>query len=389
MPAMYRKPRFRSAWVLFGPVLLLAGCESPTGPNDGRVLDLSHIPLAVAGGLTFSAISVGGNHTCALAEGGQAYCWGSNYGGALGDGTGSFSSSRSAIPVRVAGELSFSSLSSHDEGTCGLTRTGALYCWGGSASLCPEFCNVAPTLMADAPAFISIGAASSGLCGLTEQGAAHCTSRLGSHAFVRVLTSAPPLAAVSFGQGSTSDSAHFPGVCGIGIDGVTYCGIDERVPGDHLFSSVSAGYGYACGITAGTVHCWGSNSVGELGRGYWSEWDPQSGSPAPVVGPTQFSAVASGYNHSCALTPAGTAYCWGEASGGKLGHQLVEPCVRVHHWYSNSYTTWECYPRPHKVSTELTFGAIDVLSHHTCALTLEGKAYCWGANTYGQLGTGK
>lgn len=84
------------------------------------------VPVPVSGGLGFASISAGG-HTCGVTPGGQAYCWGWNQFGQLGDGT---TDSR-LTPVSVAGGLLFATVAtgggSH---TCGVTPTGEAYCWG-------------------------------------------------------------------------------------------------------------------------------------------------------------------------------------------------------------------------------------------------------------------
>ena len=41
---------------------------------------------------------------------------------------------------------------------------------------------------------------------------------------------------------------------------------------------------------------------------------------------------------------------------------------------------------PRNVSGELRFTTISAGAHHDCGLTAEGRAYCWGRNTTGQLG---
>ncbi len=86
------------------------------------------LPMAVSGGLTFTTLSAGGLHTCALTASGAAYCWGSNSGGELGDGT---ITPRSA-PVPVSGGLAFTTIVAGNSNSCGITTSGAVYCWGAN-----------------------------------------------------------------------------------------------------------------------------------------------------------------------------------------------------------------------------------------------------------------
>jgi alpha-tubulin suppressor-like RCC1 family protein len=60
----------------------------------------SLVPVAVAGGFSFAAVSAGSGHTCAITSAGTAYCWGFNDDGEIGDGTGT---SR-AMPTKVVGQ---------------------------------------------------------------------------------------------------------------------------------------------------------------------------------------------------------------------------------------------------------------------------------------------
>jgi len=85
-------------------------------------------PGLVVGGLTFVQL-VAGAAECGLANSGQAYCWGSNNTGQLGDGT----TTDRASPVPVAGALSFSAIAAGAGHTCGVTATGSVYCWGYNA----------------------------------------------------------------------------------------------------------------------------------------------------------------------------------------------------------------------------------------------------------------
>jgi len=72
------------------------------------------------------SVTVGAVHTCALLSNGEAYCWGQNLHGQLGDGT----AENRALPVQVEGGLSFVSLYAGGAVTCGLADDGARYCWG-------------------------------------------------------------------------------------------------------------------------------------------------------------------------------------------------------------------------------------------------------------------
>src|SRR5207253_2529824 len=80
--------------------------------------------------LTFAAVSAGNSHTCGVTISGAAYCWGR--GGILGDGT----SSDQTSPVPVAGGLRFRMISAYVgpyvDRTCGATGAGAAYCWGAT-----------------------------------------------------------------------------------------------------------------------------------------------------------------------------------------------------------------------------------------------------------------
>jgi alpha-tubulin suppressor-like RCC1 family protein len=71
-------------------------------------------------------LAAGAVHTCALVQGGRAFCWGQNLQGQLGDG----STTNRPRPVPVAGGLSFTSIHAGGAQTCGYTASGAEYCWG-------------------------------------------------------------------------------------------------------------------------------------------------------------------------------------------------------------------------------------------------------------------
>ena len=107
------------------------GGQLGDGTNDD-----SNVPVAVStdgalAGKTVTAISSSGAHACAIADD-QAYCWGSNWGGQLGDGTTDDSnvpvavSTDGALAGKIVTAISTSPTGHH---TCAIA-SGEAYCWG-------------------------------------------------------------------------------------------------------------------------------------------------------------------------------------------------------------------------------------------------------------------
>jgi alpha-tubulin suppressor-like RCC1 family protein len=87
-------------------------------------------PIAVLGGIPFSAVDAGGAHTCGVTPGNRGYCWGYNVFGQLGDGT----HTQRLTPVPVAGGKLFGSVDTGYYYTCGVTPGRRAYCWGNNGS---------------------------------------------------------------------------------------------------------------------------------------------------------------------------------------------------------------------------------------------------------------
>ena len=77
---------------------------------------------------SFSQFTSNGGYTCALTTTGQAYCWGLNNQGQLGNN--STTNSRIPVAVQMPAGVSFQSIAAGYYHTCALTTTGQAYCWG-------------------------------------------------------------------------------------------------------------------------------------------------------------------------------------------------------------------------------------------------------------------
>ncbi|MGB8215420.1 MAG: hypothetical protein WCE68_17860 [Anaerolineales bacterium] len=309
--------------------------------GDGKTAD-RHTPVNVnglAGGV--SAIAAGGNHTCALTTSGGVKCWGYNGYGQLGDGT----TTDRHTPVNVVGLASgVSAISAGGNHTCALTTGGGVKCWGyngygqlGDGTTTNRHTPV--NVIGLTGGVSAIAAGGDHTCALTTGGAVQCWgwNHLGQ-----------------LGDGTTTNR-HTP---------VNVAGLTGGV------STIAAGADHTCALTTeGGVKCWGYNGYGQLGDGTTTDRH----TPVNVAGLISgVSAIVAGGDHTCALTTGGAVQCWGRNHSGQLGDG----------------TTTNRHRPVNGLGLSGGVSAIAAGGDHTCALTTEGYVKCWGYNNSGQVGDG-
>jgi alpha-tubulin suppressor-like RCC1 family protein len=81
-------------------------------------------------------------------------------------------------------------------------------------------------------------------------------------------------------------------------------------------AAIAAGDHHTCAIlVGGDVKCWGSNGLGQVGDGTFSN----RAQPKSISLPAPATSLAAGRNHTCVASGAGGAWCWGDATDGQLG----------------------------------------------------------------------
>lgn len=281
------------------------------------------------------------SHGCVLTQTGGVRCWGDNSSGQLGDG----STQDRLTAVDVVGLGSGVQAVRTGRGhTCALTTQGAVRCWGrntfgqlGDGSTSNRLTPTPVTGLNSGVVAISLGDAHS--CAITSAGAVQCWG----HNFLGQL-----------GNNSDSDRP-IPGA----VAGLT-SGVQ----------TISAGHHHTCAVlSTGGARCWGYNLGGQLGDGS----TVTRFAPVNVSGlGSGVAAISAGVLHTCAVTGAGAAKCWGNNVLGQLGDGTV----------SNRLTP---------VDVSGLGSAVAMLGaghYHSCAMLVSGAIRCWGNNYYGQLGIG-
>jgi alpha-tubulin suppressor-like RCC1 family protein len=324
-----------------------------------------------AGGTGFlagvSKIAGGSNAFCAVTSGGNVYCWGNNSNGQLGNNSGGVGQ-HSSTPVEVVGVggtgflSNITSVSVGYEEACAVSSAGLVYCWGAGTN---GQLGDGLTNDSDIPITVVSTSGTGTLTGVTAVSAGFfdtCAVASGN-VYCWGLNSLGAL-----GNNNQTSTTGVP-VEVVGVGGTGFLsGIN----------TVAVNSNSACAISGGLVlYCWGNSGNGQLGTGSTGT----SATPVEVLGVgdagdlLNILGVSIGISDSvCAYSTSGTPYCWGANAYGNLG---------------NNSTTQETLPvnvlNPTASANFSAVSSISTGSHFSCAMS-SGHGYCWGDNTFGELG---
>ncbi len=268
--------------------------------GDGTTTD-KNTPVATNNTLLGSSvveIGVGIYHTCALKSDGTVYCWGYNGYGQLGDGTGTGSST----PVATNNTLLSSSvveIAAGESYTCALKSDGTVYCWGvnfigqlGDGTGTHRSTPVATNNTLLGSSVVQITAGANHACALKSDGTVYCWGR--NH-FGQLGDGTGPDKNTPVATNNTLLSSSVVEIaagenhaCALKSDGTVYCwgdnyysqlgdgtGTGSSTPvatNNTLLGSsvvqITAGFRHTCALKSdGTTYCWGLNVSGQLGDG--------------------------------------------------------------------------------------------------------------------------
>jgi alpha-tubulin suppressor-like RCC1 family protein len=350
------------------------------GNNDLGNDALSPVSIAVPGGGSWTSAETAFQFTCGLSSG-KVYCWGSGNTGRLG--TGNTTTQDTPTQVTSPGSTGWSGLSTGHDFACAL-RTGSMYCWGYNAY--GEFGsgtttnNSTPQLNSGGSSWTSVVTGYDSACGFKSANL-FCWGRgeEGGTGQGDLLNQVDPVAvtAAGFTPSILMDSSSSRIVWVIASNGKLWGWgrFFDKVPDVTQVGAVStwkaptAGLRHFCGLQgAGTLWCWGQNTDGRVGDGTTT----RRAAPVQIGAGTDWTAVGAGEAHTCGIR-ALAMYCWGSNADGKVG----------------ANTATAAYSNPTAVSgTNNNWASVSVGSNHTCGIRTTGALWCWGDNTTGQLGVG-
>ena len=383
------------------------------------------VPVGTVGDTGWTNVSAGTDHSCGIRSG-MLYCWGSNAGNRLGDGT----TTQSTVPVRIGTDAAdWDQVAAGRFFSCAGRSGGKLYCWGTDGTgkfgegASAATVHSTPWRIGTNADWDQIAVSHNGYaCGI-RNGELYCWGNNGNS---------------QLGNGSTTSATVLTqvGTVGVGIwsdwkqvavsSNNTTCGIRSPVVGgvtqDLLYcwgyngsgqlgdgtttqrnaplqvgsatnwDQVAVGDAHVCavrstvvgGVTNDNVYCWGGNGSGQLGKGSVLASSGSALSPLRVGTDSDWTHVASGSNYGCGIK-AGDLYCWGSNSSGQLGignttASTTRKLVTVAGTPAGTVSEWT---------------AVSIGGSYTCGIRQEvlnnvtsQNLYCWGSNSAGQLGDG-
>jgi len=384
------------------------------GTNSANITTPVQVLGGEAGGTYLSGIvniSLGYNNTCAVKNDGTIYCWGYNYIGQLGDGTGT--ARNTPVQVCSAGNAAtdgtcnnsfltgISKVITSAFSTCALKSSdGSVYCWGNNSGGILGYLangtwdNAAHPVPVQVPGGEAGGTYLTGIVDISltkgqPAGYRNSACAVKSDGTVFCWGVAPGVDLYGqLGDGTTNSNITPVQVCSPGNTAT-----DGTCNGSFLtgISKISGSFFSTCAVKSsdGSVYCWGRNGQGQLGDNTTTQRNVPTqvlgvGGAGYLTGINNVSGAAGGGSTRgsfCASNNNGAVYCWGDNYYSELGDDTgIQRSIPVSvKGLTTGYLTGAA------ANSNSISSGVD----SSCTLkSSDGTVYCWGSNSYGQLGNG-
>lgn len=298
----------------------------------------------------FSKISVGQYHNIGLKPNGMIYTWGNRSNGLGSLGLGSATGPAILAPTQVGTATNWSFVSTGKYNTFAIKNDGTL--WGTGRNIHGELGNGTFGSGQVLYNFAQIGTATDWK---TTSGTVDCTIGLKTNGTL-------------WGWGFNNNGQ-------VG-DGTT---IEKHIPvqigTDINWKAISSGIiSFNIALkTNGTLWGWGVNGGAVcLGLGPGTSTIAYYTSPIQIGTDTDWSNMASGFQHTLALKTNGTLYVFGGGSNGSGGNGLTDMN----------------FLNPTQIGSDTNWTQVSAGANTSYAIKTDGTLWAWGQNDYGQLGDG-
>ncbi len=338
-------------------------------------------PAGVSTDFTYVQVSAGTDHSLAVGSDGYAYAWGNNNNGQLGNNITSFSS----VPVRVCDPSTGSNVDTGLKAiqvsagrlfSLAIDQDGNTWAWGNNDNGQLGNGNTRGT---NTPQSVLLD------------------PKHASTVLKAVQVSAGDFHSLAIdqdgntwawgrndygqlGNGNTSGTNANPTPSSVLLDPKHASTVLKAV-------QVSAGGSLSLAIDQdGNTWAWGHNDYGQLGNGSTSSLRnpvPSSVLLNPKDTSTVLKAVqvSAGWAHSLAVDTDGNAWAWGQNNYGKLGNNTTSDQHSPVKVFASDQSTSKAGPW-------LSTAQISAGGNHSLAIGKDGNTSAWGFNRYGQLGNG-
>jgi len=358
-----------------------------TSTPSGVIAEVSGFSVAV------TSLSSGGDHTCVADVLGRVFCWGRNDHGQ----SGGSSPSPVTTPVQVTLEGGSAAraiaVTTGTDFSCALMATGEVQCWGdhslgqlgrtlpwttgstppstlpsgwnsgfnatGERVRCGS-CSTTPFLTR----VTQISAGSAAVCARLSNGRIRCWGR--NPRATNPSGSPPPSR-----TGATENTRIFgcgsdPRFCGCGISSLDACMSGESViPNSQITLGVLP--------HAGRLNANFTSHIAPGGTSYVGPGCNDSANEDPIV------SVSVHNDGGCVLTAVGTVFCWGSSANGRRGDGALSGMTQL----LGLLQALNSEDAPQGTLANIV--AVNGGDETKCALRIDGRVFCWGANSLRQV----